>query len=144
MTDNELRELNQGYLLVTVGDVPGSETTPSKSLRKSKKILAVVPNDPLDAYEAAGYSDMLTDYFNPAGYFDQVFCLSPLEQNLSHRYGMDVIPVTENTFSSMLEKLGVNIIRAYDLVAGLSLIHFSEPTRQAEISYAFFCLKKKK
>ena len=27
---------------------------------------------------------------------------------------------------------------------GLSLIHISEPTRQAEISYAVFCLKKKR
>ena len=34
-----------------------------------------------------------------------------------------------------------------DYAAGippLSLIHISEPTRQAEISYAVFCLKKKK
>ena len=31
-----------------------------------------------------------------------------------------------------------------DGVCGLSLIHISEPTRQAEISYAVFCLKKKK
>ena len=29
-------------------------------------------------------------------------------------------------------------------VIDLSLIHISEPTRQAEISYAVFCLKKKK
>src|SRR5674476_1075549 len=29
-------------------------------------------------------------------------------------------------------------------VSQLSLIHISEPTRQAEISYAVFCLKKKK
>ena len=29
-------------------------------------------------------------------------------------------------------------------MAFLSLIHISEPTRQAEISYAVFCLKKKK
>src|SRR5678810_911547 len=28
-------------------------------------------------------------------------------------------------------------------VMSLSLIHISEPTRQAEISYAVFCLKKK-
>ena len=34
---------------------------------------------------------------------------------------------------------GLKII-TYDL----SLIHISEPTRQAEISYAVFCLKKKK
>ena len=32
---------------------------------------------------------------------------------------------------------------AYEYL-GLSLIHISEPTRQAEISYAVFCLKKKK
>ena len=31
---------------------------------------------------------------------------------------------------------------AFEVVA-LSLIHISEPTRQAEISYAVFCLKKK-
>ena len=30
------------------------------------------------------------------------------------------------------------------LALPLSLIHISEPTRQAEISYAVFCLKKKK
>ena len=31
-----------------------------------------------------------------------------------------------------------------ELIPLLSLIHISEPTRQAEISYAVFCLKKKK
>ena len=31
-----------------------------------------------------------------------------------------------------------------DVEQDLSLIHISEPTRQAEISYAVFCLKKKK
>ena len=31
-----------------------------------------------------------------------------------------------------------------DKAEDLSLIHISEPTRQAEISYAVFCLKKKK
>ena len=31
-----------------------------------------------------------------------------------------------------------------DTGMALSLIHISEPTRQAEISYAVFCLKKKK
>ena len=30
------------------------------------------------------------------------------------------------------------------MINSLSLIHISEPTRQAEISYAVFCLKKKK
>ena len=34
--------------------------------------------------------------------------------------------------------------RKYGILVLLSLIHISEPTRQAEISYAVFCLKKKK
>ena len=33
--------------------------------------------------------------------------------------------------------------RTKRLILYLSLIHISEPTRQAEISYAVFCLKKK-
>src|SRR5450759_5466954 len=32
----------------------------------------------------------------------------------------------------------------HDLCQGLSLIHISEPTRLGMISYAVFCLKKKK
>src|SRR5674476_934022 len=34
--------------------------------------------------------------------------------------------------------------RQRGITINLSLIHISEPTRQAEISYAVFCLKKKK
>ena len=37
-----------------------------------------------------------------------------------------------------------NRINANLTYYNLSLIHISEPTRQAEISYAVFCLKKKK
>src|SRR5674476_1091576 len=49
--------------------------------------------------------------------------------------------------------LGVTHFRLCEITTGvvrtstvriLSLIHISEPTRQAEISYAVFCLKKKK
>ena len=42
-----------------------------------------------------------------------------------------------------LERLKWSVQHAYDHVPMLSLIHISEPTRQAEISYAVFCLKKK-
>src|SRR5678810_1075548 len=38
----------------------------------------------------------------------------------------------------------IQFIREGRGVWTLSLIHISEPTRQAEISYAVFCLKKKK
>ena len=36
------------------------------------------------------------------------------------------------------------VFKSFIAVYLLSLIHISEPTRQAEISYAVFCLKKKK
>src|SRR5678809_61540 len=44
----------------------------------------------------------------------------------------------------MLQRLTNNKLRSTThRVVNLSLIHISEPTRQAEISYAVFCLKKK-
>src|SRR5665213_2981871 len=71
----------------------------------------------------------------------------------------------KKTKPEYLQKVGAKIAHASDIVAhnqpqigrellaiheqlfqlagGLSLIHISEPTRQAEISYAVFCLKKK-
>ena len=39
---------------------------------------------------------------------------------------------------------GRQVVHAMSDLLDLSLIHISEPTRQAEISYAVFCLKKKK
>ena len=38
----------------------------------------------------------------------------------------------------------INYLKSKEMSQNLSLIHISEPTRQAEISYAVFCLKKKK
>src|SRR5674476_164221 len=52
--------------------------------------------------------------------------------------------------AQMLKKAPLGVLDKYlatpsrDTVLVLSLIHISEPTRQAEISYAVFCLKKKK
>src|SRR5665213_3884804 len=43
----------------------------------------------------------------------------------------------------LFEGQDVTHTKAHDFSQlGLSLIHISEPTRQAEISYAVFCLKK--
>src|SRR5678810_1086608 len=43
-----------------------------------------------------------------------------------------------------LDLSSTSITAARKALYYLSLIHISEPTRQAEISYAVFCLKKKK
>src|SRR5665213_2424156 len=82
--------------------------------------------------------------------------------------GNNILPVNEGELASglvgagrmaepeeIINSLGVNFEKD-DILKGvhalvtagptheLSLIHISEPTRQAEISYAVFCLKKKK
>ena len=64
------------------------------------------------------------------------------------RYGYIIDPISKEAVDEVL----LTVFRApktftrEDVVeiSGLSLIHISEPTRQAEISYAVFCLKKKK
>ena len=45
---------------------------------------------------------------------------------------------------NLTDKSSVRVSNRVGDVQMLSLIHISEPTRQAEISYAVFCLKKKK
>src|SRR5674476_1076008 len=48
-------------------------------------------------------------------------------------------------FAAMYSRVSFNrcIVQLEGPMVRLSLIHISEPTRQAEISYAVFCLKKK-
>ena len=51
---------------------------------------------------------------------------------------------TNNDVRQFLNKINELRNKAPKNEETLSLIHISEPTRQAEISYAVFCLKKKK
>src|SRR5664279_5864539 len=54
-------------------------------------------------------------------------------------------PGLHTLYISPLKALAVDIARNLEIpVQELSLIHISEPTRRTPISYAVFCLKKKK
>ena len=53
------------------------------------------------------------------------------------------ISLTDDSIIPVFQAFAERIHR-HDTALMLSLIHISEPTRQAEISYAVFCLKKKK
>lgn len=99
----------EGYLLVTVG------------YKQPKRKLVVVPNDPLQAYENAGYPD-LTDYFNPQMAFGKVYCLSPWEREDHQKYGMDVQVCTNiETFTNRVNKIQPDVIRIYDIRAATKL-----------------------
>ena len=56
----------------------------------------------------------------------------------------DQFGFNEDQREQMAELLADENNSLWSQVLYLSLIHISEPTRQAEISYAVFCLKKKK
>ena len=60
--------------------------------------------------------------------------------NLQRRQPIDIYPSLWSKIGDLMEN--GTIISSQEVY--LSLIHISEPTRQAEISYAVFCLKKKK
>lgn len=117
LAPDELAALDQGYLLVAQGDVAAQPATTPDSATPRRARLAVLPNDPLDAYVAAGYPD-LTGYFNPAGTFAEVYCLSPHERRERRMYGMRVIPVTQEELPQLLRELGIDVVRAYCLPAG--------------------------
>jgi glycosyltransferase involved in cell wall biosynthesis/ubiquinone/menaquinone biosynthesis C-methylase UbiE len=120
---DSLEDLNQGYLLVTIGDVVKSAadalTTQPASVSSAKRIrrLVCIPNDPLEAYATAGYPD-LTNYFNPNQTFDEVYCVSPYESREYVMYGMKVLPTRVADFAARVKELGADCVRAYDIPAG--------------------------
>ena len=66
-------------------------------MKKSPLRLVVIPTKPISAYERAGY-DWLERYFNPMGFFDEVFALSPLEEEDRKAHGMTIRRVPEEKF----------------------------------------------
>lgn len=78
------------------------------------KKLVVVPSDPISAYEAKGTSSWLEEYYNPDKYFDEVYVLSPRENEYRNIYGLNIIPVKSNTdYKSKLKKINPLCVRAY-------------------------------
>ncbi|AJY69266.1 glycosyltransferase [Geobacter sulfurreducens] len=101
MPEEEKSALDQGYLLCTVGW--------ARPLRR----LAVIPSDPLAAYELKGNAGILRDYYNPAHYFDEVYCFSPLETEERFAHGMHVVPTSAEQLPLRIEQFGVQAVRAY-------------------------------
>ena len=80
-----------------------------------------------------------------AGNLSRIICCEILgQQTVDYYLGKDIILSVkeEQELESILARL--HNFEPIQYILGLSLIHISEPTRQAEISYAVFCLKKKK
>jgi malonyl-CoA O-methyltransferase len=76
-------------------------------------VLAVIPSDPMSAYEAVGCHVWAREYYNPANSFDKVYLLSPLEKEEREQYGMITIPTKPKELAGRLVEKGVDILRAY-------------------------------
>lgn len=74
--------------------------------------LVVVPSDPLEAYERAGYEN-LEDYYNPGGRFAEVFAVSPLEKGRRTAHGMTVIGAPSIRVRGVIRRLEPDAVRAY-------------------------------
>ena len=76
-------------------------------------VLAVIPSDPMAAYEAVGCHVWAEGYYNPGKFFDKVFLFSPLEKHAITQYGMETIPTKPRELAWRVREHGVEIVRAY-------------------------------
>ncbi len=82
-------------------------------MTNTKPRLVVIPSDPISAYERKGTSSWLESYYNPQGFFQEVFALSPREQSERYAYGMTIMGVSESSFTKTLRKIRPSVVRAY-------------------------------
>ncbi|MFP4380624.1 MAG: glycosyltransferase [Candidatus Sumerlaeia bacterium] len=75
--------------------------------------LAVIPSDPMSAYEAVGCHVWAEAYYNPGNAFDKVFLFSPLEKEAKFQYGMETIPTKPGQLPGRIRENAVDIVRAY-------------------------------
>jgi glycosyltransferase involved in cell wall biosynthesis/SAM-dependent methyltransferase len=118
-TDSTSQPANENHESIT------SQSTNEAHISVTKT-LVVVPNDPLEAYDKAGYPD-LTQYFNPGGYFDKVYCLSPWEKKAYTKFDMEVIPlIKQGDYTYFFKSENISAIRAYDFRAAHGLLQFTK------------------
>lgn len=106
-----------GLFLCWSAQKPGRAAGPVTSASRirsttAKRRLAVIPSDPLQDY-AHKPSAYLRSYFNPQGYFDEVYCLSPRESVERTEHGMRVIPTAPGQMAGRIRELSIDVVRAY-------------------------------
>ncbi len=76
-------------------------------------VLAVIPSDPMSAYEAVGCHVWAERYYNPGKFFEKVYLFSPLEKKVIRQYGMETVPTLPKELKRNLGRFGVDLVRAY-------------------------------
>lgn len=123
------------------------------------KKLGVIINSKIQDYLDKGLtSEYLKEYYNPEGFFDEVYIFSPVEKFNTKLLGMKIINLKLKNLKKLIKKFGINIIRAYNgslacdiaclnKVTGVPVIvsvHTSNPVLHKSIKRAdfVFCVSK--
>lgn len=79
------------------------------------KRLVFFPSDPVTAYLEVGLTyDYLDNYYNPGGYFDEVFCLSPWGDKKEEKIGkITYIRSNPCKFKKIIKKIKPDVVRGY-------------------------------
>jgi len=127
---------------------------------KGMRRLVAIPSDPIRAHEDKGRGGLLRDYFNPTGFFDEVYVLAPWEEPGERRaHGLVIRRVDEARMRAALKGLRPDLVRAYgaewaaDLAARARLpdvplivsVHDKRPDkvrRSVRYADAVFCLSE--
>ena len=85
-----------------------------RSKKPMSRRLAVIPGEPIADYLRVGHDpDRLRGYYNPGGFFDEVFLLSPLEEDRDDLLGMRVYKTRDRQLRGAIKRLGIDVVRAY-------------------------------
>ena len=79
------------------------------------KKLVFFPSDPIKAYIDKGFSyEYLDGYYNPAGYFDEVYCLSPWGEKKVETIGkIQYIKANPLRFKGVIKEINPDVVRGY-------------------------------
>lgn len=73
----------------------------------------MIPSEEIQEYIDKGHT-RLREYYNPGGYFNEVYLLSPKEKFAREQFGMKIIPVSSaRDYAKKIESIKPDIVRAY-------------------------------
>ncbi|MUL16631.1 glycosyltransferase [Aliivibrio fischeri] len=75
--------------------------------------LVVIPSESIEEYIQKGHT-RLQEYYNPNGFFSEVYLLSPKETEYREEFGMTIIPISSpKHFVKTLRCISPDVVRAY-------------------------------
>lgn len=78
------------------------------------KKLVCFPSDPIDAYIKKGMTyEYLEEYFNPGGYFDEVYCLGPWKSSRKSFGSITCIQARPLQYRKIIKKIAPVVVRGY-------------------------------